>query len=144
MNSTEIKPVLPAIWLSVLMNVSRNWFIWLFWINILVWIYKGINLPYAGPYLGLEITYYVLWGLISLLRYSIGKHALSRCDPVQIIFFIISTLFACVCCNLYFVRYQAYILRIELIFNSFCMAIEILEFILALISAIWYFKLQKI
>ena len=144
MSSAEINPVLPAIWLSVLMNVSKNWFIWIFFINLLVWIYKGINLPYAGPYLGLEITYYVLWGLISLLRYSIGSHALSRCDPVQIIFFIISTLFACLCCNLYFVRYQAYILRIELIMNSFCMAIEILEVILALVSMILYIKAQKI
>lgn len=139
----EKKPVLPAIWLSVLLNVSRNWLICIFWINILVWIYKGVNLPYAKTYLGLEITYFVLWGLISLLRYSIGNHALSRCDPTQIIFFLISTAFAVLCCNHYFVWYQAYILRIELIMNSFCMAIESLEFILGLISCIWYFVIQK-
>ena len=140
----EIKPVLPAIWLSVVMNVSKYWFIWIFWINILVWIYKGISLPYAGPYLGLEITFYVLWGLITILRYSIGGHALARCNGIQLIFFIVSTLFAILCCNLYFVHYQAYILRIELIINSFCMAFESLEVILALVSAIMYMKQQSI
>ena len=144
MSSTEMVPVLPAIWLSVLMNSSRNWFISIFWINILVWIYKGINLPYAGPYLGLEVTYYVLWGLTTLLRYNVGCHALARCNPVQIIFYILSTLFTVLCCNLYFVRYQAYILRIELILNSFCMAIEGAEVLLALIAALMYMKQQAI
>jgi transmembrane protein 216 len=140
----ERKPLLPGIWLALVMNLSRSWLFWIFWLNLIVYIYKGICLPYAGRYFDLEITFYVVWGCTTAFRSSVGRHGLSRCEPVGLILFAVITLFTILACNLYFIRYQAYILRIELIFNSFCMALEILELILAIVCALLYMKAQAL
>jgi hypothetical protein len=140
----ERKPIFPAIWLSLIVQVSASWIFWIFWINICVYIYKGICLPYAGPYFGLELTYYIVWGLTSVFRHIIGRHGLARCDPMALIYYVVVTVFTIVACNLYFVHFQAYILRMELILNAFCMAVECLEAILALVCALVYMKQQAI
>jgi hypothetical protein len=38
-------PVLPGIWRGLIMNVSASWIFWIFCLNVLVYIYKGICLP---------------------------------------------------------------------------------------------------
>jgi hypothetical protein len=105
---------------------------------ILIYIYKGIVPPYAGSYLGLDITFYVVWGLTSVFRHLVGINGLARCEPIALIFFVVISLFCVVACNLYFVRFQTYILRIERLLSSFCMALEGLEAVLALVCAIMY------
>lgn len=140
----EKKPIFPAIWLALIMDVSSTWMLCIFWIEILVFIYKGVCLPYAAPYFGIEITFYIIWGLTTLLRNKIGDHGLARCEPKALVFYLIITLFTILCCNLYFVNYQAYILRIDLILNAFCMAVECLEAILALVCTIAYARKQAI
>jgi transmembrane protein 216 len=138
----ERKPILPAIWLSLIVQVSASWIFWIFWLNILVYIYKGIVLPYAGPYFGLELSYYIAWGLTSVFRHIIGRHGLARCEPTALIYYVIVTVFTIICCNLYFVHFQAYILRMELIFNAFCMAVECVEAVLGIVCAVVYMKQQ--
>jgi hypothetical protein len=140
----ERKPVLPAIWLSLIHHVSKSWVFWIFWINVLVFIYKGICLPYTKSEFGLEVTLYVVWGLTSVLRYSVGSHGLSRCEPLALIFYVLLTLFTMLCGSLYFVHYQVFVLRMELIFNAFCFALQGVETILALVCAIMYSKQQAI
>lgn len=138
------KSILPAIWLALIMDVSASWIFWIFWINILVYIYKGVALPYVGSDFGVELTFFIVWGLTTLFRYQIGQHALSRCEPTGLIFFIVVTAFATICCNLYFINYQSYILRVEVILNAFCMALELVELVLGLACALIYMKRQAI
>ena len=140
----EKKPTLAGIWLGEIMDLTDIWFFWIFWVEIGVFIYKGCVLPYAKPYFGIEFTFYIVWGLTTIFRSSLGDHGLSRCDPLALVFYLIVTLFTTLCCNLYFVHYQAFILRIDLIFNAFCMGIECLEFLLAAICAIIFFVRERL
>jgi hypothetical protein len=57
---------------------------------------------------------------------------------------VILTLFTLLCGSLYFVEYQVYVVRMELIFNSLCIAVQGIEAILALICALMYSKQQAI
>lgn len=140
----EKKSVLPAVWLAVLMDLGASWMFWIFWINICVYIYKGACLPYSGSDFGFELAYYIIWGLTALLRNNVGQHALSRCEVKGMMFYVILSLFTIVCCSLYFVFYQAYILRVEMILNGFCMAVHAIEMILAVICLIIYAKKQTV
>lgn len=140
----EKKSVLPAVWLAVLMDVTATWIFWLFWINACVYIYKGICLPYSGSDFGMELTYYFVWGLIMVLRNSVGQHALSRCEVMGLIFYVVLSLFGLICCSFYFIYYQTYILRIEVIFNAFCIGVNGLEMILAIICLIIFARKQAI
>jgi hypothetical protein len=138
------KPALPAVWLSLIVQVSASWIFWIFWLNILVYIYKGICFPYTRSYFGVEVTYYIVWGLTSVLRYIIGHHGLARCDPIVLIYYVVVTAFTIIAGNVYFVRYQAYVLRMELILNAFCLAVECLEAILGLACAVVYIQQQVV
>lgn len=140
----EQTPNLPGLWLGLIMRVSKVWLFCIFWLNICFFIYKGLTLPYPKTYLGLDIFYYVCWGITGMLRHAIGTRGVARFEPLALIFFFLSTLFAVFTQSLYFVRYQTFVLRIELIFNSFCISIEALEAILGIIAAILYMKAQKI
>ena len=140
----EKKPIFPAIWLAVIMDVSSKWLLCIFWIEVCVYIYKGVTLPYQSPYFGIELTFYIIWGLTTIFKDSVGSHGLARCEPKALIFFTIITLFTILCCNLYFVNYQAYILRIDLILNAFCMTVECIEAVLAIVCAIVYAKKQAL
>lgn len=45
---------------------------------------------------------------------------------------------------MYFAFFQTYVLRLEFVFNIFCLALEVLEFLLGIISAIMYIAAQKV
>jgi len=140
----ETKVFFPAVWLALIMYVSTSWMFWIFLMNIVVFIYKGVALPYSSPSLGLDVTYYCVWGLITLCRHSIGSHGLARGEPFALFSFVVITLFAIIGGNLYFTNYQTYILRIDLVLNAFCMAVECLEALLALICGIHYTRARRI
>ena len=139
----ETKPNFPGLLLGLILFVSGNWFGAIFFINILIFIYKGIQLPYAGPYLPMDIILYLCWGFMSLVRPKVGNRGLKRFDPIALFLFSASTLFALVA-SIYFAFFQTYVLRLEFFFNVFCLAFECLELILGVVSAIMYLIAQKV
>ena len=139
----ESKPVFPGLVLALILRISKSWLFWIFWIDVLVFIYKGIELPYHSEYLGFEISFLVSWGIITFFRIQVGTRAVARFQPLSFYLFIICTIFALII-NCYLLFLQAYSLRIELILNSFCLGVEALEAILALASALMYGKQQTV
>lgn len=139
----ETKPSILGLFLGLLIHVSSGWLALIFIINILLFIYKGIELPYAGPYFPMDVILYCCWGVMSLIRTQVGNRGVRRFDGVALIMFSVVTLFAMIA-SLYFALYQTYVLRLEFIFNIFSLALECIEFILGLGSAIMYLVAQKV
>lgn len=142
-NMRETQPNMLGLFLGLLLHVSSGWLALIFVINILLFIYKGIELPYAGPYLPMDIILYVCWGFMSLIRTQVGNRGVRRLDGVALIMFSVVTLFAMIA-SLYFALFQTYVLRLEFIFNIFSLALEIIEFLLGITSAIMYIVSQKV
>ncbi|EAY18690.1 hypothetical protein TVAG_062950 [Trichomonas vaginalis G3] len=139
----ETQPNILGLFLGLLLHVSSGWLALIFIINILLFIYKGIELPYAGPYYPMDVILYVCWGIMSLIRTKVGNRGVRRLDGVALIMFAVVTLFSGIG-SLYFALFQTYVLRLEFIFNIFALALEILEFILGIGSAIMYIVAQKV
>ena len=139
----ETHPNFPGLLLGLIMFVTGKIFFWIFLINFILFIYKGINLPYAGPYLTMDILMYICWGLISLIRHKVGNRGVARFDPSALIFFGIITFFS-ICASIYFAFYQTYVLRLEFPFNFVSFIIETIELFLAFISGFLYSKSQSI
>ena len=139
----ESTPNFPGLVLGLLLYVSGGWLGAIFVINILIFIYKGIELPYAGPYYPMDIILYCCWGFMSLVRVKVGNRGVKRFDPIALILFVVCSVFALVA-SLYFAFYQTYILRLEFFINVFSLALEAVEIILGLVSAIMYMSAQKV
>ena len=131
----ESKPHPLSLFLSIIIHVSESWFLWAFGIQILLFIYKGITLLYAGPFLGLDISFFVSWGIITFIRHKIGRRGLARNDGIVLFWFFGLTLFALVA-NSYLIWFQSYVLRLEELVLIFLFCVESLEALLSLVLGI--------
>lgn len=133
----QTKPNIMSLILGLLLNISGYWLFGIWVLNILLFIYKGISLPYAAFCLPLDVVVHCCWGLMSLIRYQVGIRGVARSDSIALIFFGVSTIFALVS-SIYLAFYQTYILRLEFIFNVFSLVLELAETILGTTAAVMY------
>lgn len=139
----DAEPNFPGLLLGLLMRVSKWWVFWIFWITVAVFFYKIYKLPYGPSYFGFEFSFVICWGIISFFRTQVGARGVARFNPLALWMFVISTFFA-ILVNIYLVFLQVYLLRIEFIFNSFCLGLELVELILGIVAALMYSKSQSL
>jgi len=139
----ETKPNFPGLVLGLIMFVTGRVIFFIFVFNSILFYYKGQTLPYAGPYYSMDVTLYVSWGLISLIRHKVGNRGVARFDPTALFMFVLVTVFSIVS-SVYFAFYQTYILRVEYPFNLFCLIVESVECFLGLLAGIMYKSQQSI
>ncbi|XP_037637047.1 transmembrane protein 216 [Sebastes umbrosus] len=127
------QPILSSTPLQVLFYLNSWYFAAFYLAEILMFIYKGILLPYPTDNLVLDVVLLVLFLGLETLRIFYGwkgnlcERSLASCASLFI-------LFPCTALAVYFLLLQTFVLRLEFILCAVLLCFYGLEFLLGLLS----------
>ncbi|KAF7228702.1 transmembrane protein 216-like [Nothobranchius furzeri] len=119
--------------LQVLLYLNSWYFAAFYLAEILMFIYKGILLPYPSDNLVLDVVLLLLFLGLETLRIFYGwkgnlcERSLSSCMSLSI-------LLPCAALAVYYLLLQTFVLRLEFILSSILLCFYSLEFLLGVIS----------
>ncbi|XP_027864388.1 transmembrane protein 216 [Xiphophorus couchianus] len=125
--------VLSSTPLQVLLYLNSWYFSAFYLAEILMFIYKGILLPYPADNLVLDVVLLLLFLALETLRIFYGwkgnlcERSLSSCVSLFI-------LFPCTALAVYYLLLQTFVLRLEFILSAVLLCFYGLEFLLCVIS----------
>ncbi|XP_056149982.1 transmembrane protein 216 isoform X2 [Lampris incognitus] len=136
------KPILSSTPLQILFHLNCWYFAAFFLAEVLMFVYKGILLPYPSDNLILDVVLLVLYlGLESLrIFYGSKGNLCERCLATSVSVLI---LLPCVALAVYYLYLQTFVLRMEFILSSILLCFYGLEFLLGLVS-IFAFSRSKV
>ncbi|XP_010748826.2 transmembrane protein 216 [Larimichthys crocea] len=127
------QPILSSTPLQVLL-VLNSWYFAAFYLaEILMFIYKGVLLPYPSDNLVLDLVLLLLFLGLETLRIFYGwkgnlcERSLASCVSLFI-------LFPCTALAVYYLLLQTFVLRLEFILSAVLLCFYSLEFLLGLLS----------
>ncbi|XP_022616100.1 transmembrane protein 216 [Seriola lalandi dorsalis] len=127
------QPILSSTPLQVLLYLN-SWYFGAFYLaEILMFIYKGVSLPYPSDNLVLDVVLLVIFLGLETLRIFYGwkgnlcERSLASCASLFI-------LFPCVALAVYYLLLQTFVLRLEFILCAILLCFYSLEFLLGLLS----------
>mmetsp|Transcript_23105 Transcript_23105/g.54039 ORF Transcript_23105/g.54039 Transcript_23105/m.54039 type:complete len:144 (-) Transcript_23105:119-550(-) len=116
----------------------NGWFDLLFVVvEYLVFLWKGLSLPYPPHTLGLECGLVALWAILEWARGFLGSMGNKTEQVVPTAWFLLLTLLG-VLGNLYLVHYQIYVTRLEFVINIISFVFLGLEFILGILAIVGF------
>ncbi|TMS17600.1 Transmembrane protein 216 [Larimichthys crocea] len=131
--SAGSQPILSSTPLQVLL-VLNSWYFAAFYLaEILMFIYKGVLLPYPSDNLVLDLVLLLLFLGLETLRIFYGwkgnlcERSLASCVSLFI-------LFPCTALAVYYLLLQTFVLRLEFILSAVLLCFYSLEFLLGLLS----------
>ncbi|XP_022071126.1 transmembrane protein 216 [Acanthochromis polyacanthus] len=119
--------------LQILFYLNSWYFAAFYLAEILMFVYKGVMLPYPSDNLVLDLVLLLLFLALESLRIFYGwkgnlcERSLASCVSVFI-------LFPCAALAVYYLLLQTFVLRLEFILSSVLLAFYSLEFLLGLLS----------
>ncbi|XP_072251275.1 transmembrane protein 216 [Leuresthes tenuis] len=127
------QPILSSTPLQVLLYLNSWYFAAFCLAEVLMFIYKGILLPYPSDNLVLDVVLLLLFLALETLRIYYGwkgnlcERTLSSCVSLFI-------LFPCAALAVYYLLLQTFVLRLEFILCAILLCFYSLEFLLGLLS----------
>ncbi|KAI9521291.1 hypothetical protein NQZ68_007605 [Dissostichus eleginoides] len=127
------QPILSSTPLQVLLYLNIWYFAAFYLAEILMFIYKGIILPYPSDNLVLDVVLLLLFLGLETLRIFYGwkgnlcERSLASCASLFI-------LLPCTALAVYFLLLQTFVLRLEFILSAVLLLFYALEFLLGLLS----------
>ncbi|KAM8733784.1 transmembrane protein 216 isoform 2-T2 [Acanthopagrus schlegelii] len=127
------QPILSSTPLQVLFYLNSWYFAAFYLAEILMFIYKGILLPYPSDNLVLDVVLLLLFLGLETLRIFYGwkgnlcERSLASCVSLFI-------LIPCVALAVYYLLLQTFVLRLELLLSAVLLCFYGLEFLLGLLS----------
>jgi|EP00161_Ancyromonas_sigmoides_P006782 transmembrane protein 216 len=139
MAGAAVNKTLSSLPLQVLVYFNE-WFNYIFVIaTLLLMVYKRVEFPYPGSLWGREFSYIFLFALIEWPRLFLAsrgnKTEQGGVLAASLLLTLPSGAFA-----LYFIRWQTYVLRIDVVLNGFLFTFMGLEFILAIFAILTFKK----
>ncbi|KAM8733783.1 transmembrane protein 216 isoform 1-T1 [Acanthopagrus schlegelii] len=131
--SAGSQPILSSTPLQVLFYLNSWYFAAFYLAEILMFIYKGILLPYPSDNLVLDVVLLLLFLGLETLRIFYGwkgnlcERSLASCVSLFI-------LIPCVALAVYYLLLQTFVLRLELLLSAVLLCFYGLEFLLGLLS----------
>ncbi|KAM9470460.1 transmembrane protein 216 [Clarias gariepinus] len=126
-------PILSSMPLQVLFYLNSWYFAAFFIAEILMFVYKGILLPYPQANLILDIVLFLLFLGLETLRIFYGWKG-NLCERSLMLIISVGTLVPCTVLSVYYLLLQTFILRLEFILNAILLCFYAFEFVLALIT----------
>ncbi|KAM6923516.1 transmembrane protein 216, partial [Xenentodon cancila] len=131
--SAGSQPISSSTSLQVLFYLNSWYFAAFYLAEILVFIYKGVLLPYPSDNLVLDVVLLLLFLGLETLRIFYGwkgnlcERSLSSCMSLLI-------LLLCAALAVYYLLLQTFVLRLEFLLNAILLCFYGLEFLLGLLS----------
>ncbi|XP_062856029.1 transmembrane protein 216 [Trichomycterus rosablanca] len=126
-------PVLSSTPLQILFYLNGWYFAAFFIAEILMFIYKGVLLPYPQANLILDIALLLIFLGLETLRLFYGWKG-NLCERTLTLTVSVGVLVPCTVLSVYFLLLQTFILRFEFILNAVLLCFYGLELILALMT----------
>ncbi|XP_004552102.2 transmembrane protein 216 isoform X2 [Maylandia zebra] len=120
-------------WRPVLFYLNSWYFAAFYLAEVLMFIYKGVLLPYPSDNLVLDVVLLLLFLALEILRIFYGwkgnlcERSLASCVSLFV-------LLPCTALAVYYLLLQTFILRLEFLLNAVLLCFYGLEFLLGLIS----------
>ncbi|KAG9272497.1 transmembrane protein 216-like [Astyanax mexicanus] len=126
-------PILSSTPLQVLFYLNSWYFAVFFIAEILMFVYKGVLLPYPQSNLILDIVLLLLYLGLETLRLFYGWKG-NLCERTLTLSISIGVLVPCTVLSVYYLLLQTFVLRLEFILNAVLLCFYGLELILGLIT----------
>ncbi|XP_034038182.1 transmembrane protein 216 isoform X2 [Thalassophryne amazonica] len=127
------QPILSLAALQVLFSLNIWYFAAFYVAEILIFIYKGILLPYPSNNLILDVVLLILFLGLESLRIFYGWKG-NLCEQTLSSSVSLVILLPCVTLAVYYLLLQTFVLRLEVILNAVLLCFYGLEFLLGLLS----------
>ncbi|XP_028271741.1 transmembrane protein 216 [Parambassis ranga] len=127
------QPILSSTPLQVLLFLNSWYFAAFYLAEVLIFIYKGVLLPYPTDNLVLDVVLLLLFLALEILRIFYGwkgnlcERSLSSCLSLFI-------LLPCAALAVYYLLLQTFVLRLEFLLSAVLLCFYGLEFLLGLLS----------
>ncbi|GIL83104.1 hypothetical protein Vretimale_11404 [Volvox reticuliferus] len=127
--------VLTSLGFQIFIFFGGWWDVAYYILNILVFIYKGLQLPYPGRNFAMEFSFSWLWILIEAPRLFLASkgNKTERAGPI---------IFSCILAlpllgmYIYFVAFQTYVLRIDQLLNGIAIGFMGIQITFAILTVI--------
>ncbi|XP_048883491.1 transmembrane protein 216 isoform X1 [Brienomyrus brachyistius] len=131
--STGRSVILSSAPLQVLLHLNGWYFAAYFLAEILMFVYKGILLPYPPANLTLDIVLLFLFLGLETLRIFYGQKG-NLCQRSLSLVVSIGVLVPCAVLSVYYLLLQTFVLRLEVILNAVLLCFHSLELLLGLVT----------
>ncbi|XP_037531418.1 transmembrane protein 216 [Nematolebias whitei] len=129
----EFHAVLSSAPLQVLFYLNSWYFAAFYLAEVLIFIYKGILLPYPSDNLVLDVVLLLLFLALETLRIFYGWKG-NLCERSLSSFLSLFILFPCAALAVYYLLLQTFVLRLEVLLSAVLLCFYGLEFLLGVIS----------
>ncbi|XP_036423711.1 transmembrane protein 216 isoform X1 [Colossoma macropomum] len=126
-------PILSSMPLQVLFYLNSWYFAAFFIAEILMFVYKGVLLPYPQANLILDIVLLLLYVGLETLRLFYGWKG-NLCERSLTLSISVCILVPCTVLSVYYLLLQTFVLRLEFILNAVVLCFYGLELILGLMT----------
>ncbi|KAL3973485.1 F-box protein, helicase, 18 [Sarotherodon galilaeus] len=130
------QPILSSAPLQVLFYLNSWYFAAFYLAEVLMFIYKGVLLPYPSDNLVLDVVLLLLFLALEILRIFYGEqsHKGNLCERSLASCVSLFVLLPCTALAMYYLLLQTFVLRLEFLLNAVLLCFYGLEFLLGLIS----------
>lgn len=127
------QPVLSSTPLQILFHLNGWYFAALFIAEILMFIYKGVILPYPQANLILDVVLLLLFLGLETLRLFYGWKG-NLCERSLALCVSVGVLVPCAVLSVYFLLLQTFVLRLEFVLNAVLLCFYSFELVLGMMT----------
>ncbi|GBF88318.1 transmembrane protein [Raphidocelis subcapitata] len=131
--TARARPVLTSLPLQVFIYFG-GWWDALFWVlSVALFIYKGLALPYPPGRFAAEFTFVWLWLLVEPGRLFLGSKGNKTEQPGPLLFSLLLAV-PIVAFLVYHVKFQTYVLKLEVLLNAISLSFLGLQVLLGCLA----------
>ncbi|XP_055016721.1 transmembrane protein 216 isoform X2 [Boleophthalmus pectinirostris] len=119
--------------LQILLHLNKWYFAAFYLAEILMFIYKGILLPYPADNLVLDVVLLLLFLGLETLRIFYAEKG-NLCERPLSSSVSVLALFPCAALSVYYLHLQTFVLRLEVILNAVLLVFYCAEFVLGVLA----------
>ncbi|KAF5839358.1 hypothetical protein DUNSADRAFT_1042 [Dunaliella salina] len=129
-----VRRVLTSLTLQILIFFSIWWNCFYYVLNILVFVYKGLVLPYPQQNFDMEFSFAWLYIILEIPRLFLVTKGNKAEQVIPIIFSLVLAL-PLLAMYAYFIDFQTYVLKVDLILNGIALGFIGLQVLLSIFAA---------
>ncbi|GAX77664.1 hypothetical protein CEUSTIGMA_g5107.t1 [Chlamydomonas eustigma] len=126
------RKVLTSLTLQIFLYFGGWWDVFYYVLNILVFVYKGLTLPYPTRNFAMEFSFAWLWFIIDIPRiFLISKgNKTETCFPLFMSWWLNLPLLGL---YIYYIKFETYVLKIDLILSGISLGFVGVQFFLSIV-----------
>eukprot|EP00742_Colponemidia_sp_Colp-10_P012143 GILJ01013590.1.p1 GENE.GILJ01013590.1~~GILJ01013590.1.p1 ORF type:complete len:141 (+),score=5.20 GILJ01013590.1:47-469(+) len=122
----------------------HGWYsIFFFFVNILLFIYKGVGMPYPANNLGWEITFIFIYAVVQWIRLFLGSKG-NKTEQSSSLAWFLGLSVPLILIHAFYMRLQIYVLRADTIINVASFIFLAAEVFLGIITLIVFNAHEKL